>query len=132
MIMEPTELEKQLLALKNSHKKVIVWGLVILLLTIALLLLFFRTPPVTNELQVKALQDTLRVHDKKFLVQLQHLQTTHDSAIEAISDQQDNLQEQMTSLTNKYDKVRKQLNSSTVSNRLDFFSKHLPTTSTSR
>ena len=130
--MEPTELEKQLLALKDSHKRVIVWGLIILLLTIALLLLFFKTPPVTNDLQVKALQDTIKVHDKKFLVEIQHLQTIHDSAIDAISEQQDNLQEQMTSLTNKYDKVRKQLNNSTVSNRLQFFSGHLPQTGAAR
>lgn len=114
--------------LQGSHKRAIIWGIIILLVIILIALIVTRNRQPVNDLQVRALQDSIQVHDKKGLMLIQELSHTHDSAIAAIQDQQDNLQQQLISITNKYDKVRKQLASSTVDNRLHFFSDHLPST----
>lgn len=114
----------QKLASKQNRKMLIIIAITILLCI--LLFIAFSHRQDNNALeQTRALQDSLRVHEKVYKQQIVTLQKTHDSAIAVIQDQQDNLEEQMTSIQNHYDKVRKQLTNSSVDSRVKFFSDHL-------
>jgi peptidoglycan hydrolase CwlO-like protein len=109
---------------KNIRRILIAIVITILLCVLVVIILSHRQD--NNAAQYnRSLQDSIRVHDRIYKEQLKNLQTTHDSAISAIQEQQDNLQEQMTSIQNHYDKVRKQLTNSSVDNRVKFFSDHI-------
>ncbi len=131
--MESIDLQKIILDNDKKHIKRVLLIIVLTILVCILAIWIFskRQDGVLAE-QVRVQQDSLKAHDKRYQVQITSLQHTYDSSITAIQDQQDELLQQLTSIQNHYDKVRKQLNTSPVDNRLRVFSGHLPQTGTPR
>lgn len=131
------DIQKQVENLKKENKTrfTILFISFIIVLVIAMSVIYKSCNTVLTDNQVKAQLDSLKVHEQQRTIQYQALQKQQDSVLTRVGILEEDLsstQESLNQITDKYDKIRKQLTGSTVNNRLDFFSKHLPTTSTTR
>lgn len=118
----------------TSHKWITIS--IFALITVLLFLKFYghdTTVPIDKE--VRAKQDTLDSRDRRRGIEMLHLQQLHTSdstQIVSLQDQLDHTQDVIDEINARYNKIRTQLNNSTVDNRVQFLSRHLPQSGTSR
>lgn len=118
----------------SSHK----WLTISIFALIAVLLFlkfYGHDTTKVDDREVRARQDTLDVRDRRRgieMLQLQQLHTSDSIQIAGLQQQLDHTQDIIDEINTRYNKIRTQLNSSTVDNRVQFLSRHLPQSSGSR
>lgn len=126
-----SSIDDKIKKIESSHKLTRRLFVICIVLVVILGVILFHGHGYDNSEAkfVKIMQDSLKAHDEKALIKSRADHKAHDSLVAMVVDIQNDLsntQADVAIISNKYDKVRKQLTSGSVDSRVKSLSDRLP------